>query len=178
MFSAVVWENFVTSVLLFLPRLGSSAIHFVLFWLAAIASQKTVRRVCDAREIDPTLTKLIGRAAKVTLVLLGLVTALGTLGIDVTALVAGLGLTGFALGFALKDIISNALSGILIIIHKPFARHDLITVAAFTGTVVEIDLRYTLLDCEGRKVFIPNATLFTNGIVVGKREESHEPSEG
>ena len=44
----------------------------------------------------------------------GFVTALGSVGVDVSALVAGLGLTGFALGFALKDTISNLLSGVLI----------------------------------------------------------------
>ena len=54
----------------------------------------------------------------------GLVTALGTLGVDVSALVAGLGLTGFALGFAVKDTISNILAGVLLLVYRPFSKKD------------------------------------------------------
>jgi small-conductance mechanosensitive channel len=103
---------------------------------------------------------------------LGLVTALGTIGINVAALVAGLGLTGFALGFALKDIISNSLAGILLIIYKPIQHGDHISVAAFRGNVVEINLRYTVLQGDNATIFVPNSTLFTNGITVETRSEN------
>ena len=102
------------------------------------------------------------------LLVFGAVTALGTAGVDVAALVAGLGLTGFALGFAFKDIISNVLSGILIIVYKPFDYDDHIKVSSFEGTVTSIDLRYTQLEADGRKIFVPNSMLFTNAITVGK----------
>jgi small-conductance mechanosensitive channel len=77
-------------------------------------------------------------------------------------------LTGFAVGFALKDVISNALSGILIIVYEPFHRSDHIAVTGLEGTVTEINLRYTVLDAQGNRVFIPNANLFTNPVVVHK----------
>ena len=104
---------------------------------------------------------------------IGLITALGTLGVDVTALVAGLGLTGFALGFALKDIISNLLAGMLILAQKPFQRDDRISVQGFTppleGVVSHVDLRDTTLEMPDRKILIPNSNLFTNPIVVFHR---------
>ena len=96
----------------------------------------------------------------------GFVTALGTLGIDVSALVAGLGLMGFALGFALKDIISNLLSGVLILLYRPFEKGNRIKISSYEGIVVSIDLRYTELDCEGKKVLIPNSKLFADPITV------------
>jgi small-conductance mechanosensitive channel len=86
----------------------------------------------------------------------------------VSALVAGLGLTGFALGFALKDTISNLISGILILLYKPFKIGDRIKISGYEGIVVSIDLRYTELDAEGNKILIPNSKLFTNPIEVLK----------
>jgi small-conductance mechanosensitive channel len=80
--------------------------------------------------------------------------------------VAGLGLTGFALGFALKDVLSNLLAGVLILIYRPFHRQDRVMVAGFEGTIADIDLRYTTLEAEDRRILIPNATLFTNAISV------------
>jgi small-conductance mechanosensitive channel len=96
----------------------------------------------------------------------GLITSLGILGINITALVAGLGLTGFALGFALKDIISNLLAGILIILYSPFKVGDRIKVGNYEGEVVEINLRYTVLSEKGERILIPNSTMFTNIIAV------------
>ena len=85
---------------------------------------------------------LTARVVKIVMVLLGSITALG---VNVSALVAGLGLNGFALGFALKDIISNLISGAMILIHHPFSLDDFIAVGEFEGPVVDIDLRYTTI---------------------------------
>ena len=93
---------------------------------------------------------------------------------NVSALVAGLGLTGFAVGFALKDVISNALAGILIIIYKPFRHGDSVKVSSFEGEVVEIDLRYTKLIAVGQEVFVPNSMLFSNAVTVTSRSSEPE----
>lgn len=162
-----VWQVVWASMLLFLPRLGISVAVFVAFWIGGVAAERVVCRLGGARKVDAHLTRLLGRTAKVGLLLFGAVSALGTLGIDVTALVAGLGLTGFALGFALKDVISNVLAGVLVIIYKPFQPGDEITIASFAGTVKEIDLRYTTLEAEGKAVFVPNSMVFSNPVTVG-----------
>jgi small conductance mechanosensitive channel len=95
------------------------------------------------------------------------VTATGTLGIDVKALVTGLGLTGFALGFALKDVVANTLAGVLILLYKPFRNGDHVEVAGSMGSVSDIDLRYTTLHVDEKtRVLVPNSTLFTNSIRV------------
>ena len=91
---------------------------------------------------------------------------MGTAGIDVSALVAGLGLTGFALGFAFRDVLSNVLAGVLILMYRPFRRGDRIAVSGLEGTVTGIDLRYTILENDGKTILIPNSNLFTNPIVV------------
>jgi hypothetical protein len=73
-------------------------------------------------------------------------------------------LTGFALGFAFRDALSNILAGVLIVMHRPFLRGDHISVVGFEGTVVGIDLRYTTLQKDDKIFLIPNSTLFTNPI--------------
>ena len=92
--------------------------------------------------------------------------ALGTIGINVSALVAGLGLTGFALGFALKDVVSNLIAGSMILLHRPFKVHDIICEAGHEGKVIDIDLRYTTIEADGKKVLIQKSTLFTKEISI------------
>jgi small-conductance mechanosensitive channel len=113
---------------------------------------------------------LLGDVARVVLTLAGILCGLGTAGVDVMPLVAGLGLTGFALGFAFKDALSNILSGILIILYRPFTRGDHVTVGGCEGTVTEIDLRYTTLDNGTKTYLIPNTTMFTTTITLHRRD--------
>src|SRR5262249_2389900 len=95
---------------------------------------------------------------------------------DVSALVAGLGLTGFALGFALKDIVSNALSGILVLVYRPFRLLDSIKVTDLEGAVTEINLRYTVLEAGGKIILIPNSFLFPNpGTALGRGRARPDP---
>jgi len=149
-----------------LPKVGSAMLILFVFWLLAVVTRKVVRKGGVAAGIDSSVINLLARSAHVVLLVIGLVTTLGTLGIDVSAIVASLGLTGFAVGFALKDSISNLLSGVLILIHRPFNVGDTIKVKTFGGLVSAIDLRYTRLERDGEKILVPNSLLFTNPISI------------
>ncbi len=166
MFTEEAWQEIVDQVVNYLPQLATSVIVFLLFWIGAAIARRVIIRLGTARGIDRALTQFLGRAARIALLILGIITAMGTAGVDVAALVTGLGLTGFALGFALKDVISNTLAGIMLIIYKPFDFDDSIKVSSFEGKVVEIDLRYTVLESDGKRIFVPNSLLFTNAISV------------
>ena len=148
-------------------RLALALLIFGGFWLASVLLREFLGRLAEVGDFNTCfIFKLAGRVGAVTLIVFGAVTALGTVGINVSALVAGLGLTGFALGFALKDVLSNFLAGILILLYRPFELGDAITVAGFEGTVNEIDLRYTTLYGMGKSYLIPNSSLLTNSISV------------
>ncbi len=161
-----VWERLLSDALRYLPRLITAAALLLAFCLLGIGLRRLTVRLARTSNLGPDLVHLLGRIAKITLILFGAVMALGTMGIDVTALVASLGLTGFALGFALKDIISNALSGMLILIYKPFVHGDRVALPPFEGQVREINLRYTVLETADKRIFVPNANLFTNILTV------------
>jgi small-conductance mechanosensitive channel len=166
MFSTETWEQLQHQTLLFLPRLGVALVVLLVFWLLARGLGRVVRRLSNVRRLDPDLVSYLGRGASALLLLFGLVTALGTLGLDVTALVAGLGLTTFAIGFALKDILANAISGILVLVYRPFRVGDRVNVKSLEGTVVEINLRYTVLEAEGKRMLIPSSLLFSEPVTV------------
>ena len=102
----------------------------------------------------------------ISIIIFGVLTALGTLGIDTNALVAGLGLTGFALGLALRDSIANLIAGVMILIYHPFQRTDRIWVDDQEGEVQNITLRYTELRSEGKTILIPNSIVFAKTVIV------------
>jgi small conductance mechanosensitive channel len=159
-------KELMDQILLFTPKIVFSLLILFLFWLASVIFERIIHRIFEKRGLEADVLILMKQTAKTTLLVFGVLTALGTIGINISALVAGLGLTGFALGFALKDILSNFVAGILILIYHPFRRSDRISVSALEGIVVEIDLRYTTLQSEDKRILIPNSTLFTNAITV------------
>jgi small conductance mechanosensitive channel len=162
------------------PKIGIGLLIFLAFWLAGVLLRTFFGRLSQRADFNTAfILRLAGRTASIALIVFGAITALGTMGINVSALVAGLGLTGFALGFALKDILSNLIAGVLILLYRPFRVNDYILVAGNEGVVTEIDLRYTTLQKEGQIFLIPNSVLFTNSIGVVKskgRKMSEEPA--
>jgi small conductance mechanosensitive channel len=107
---------------------------------------------------------LVSQVVYLTIVAVGVIAALGRF-FDVTAYIAGLGLVGFAVGFALQDVLKNLAAGIILILQQPFRVGEAINVAGFDGTVLTIDLRATEMSTfDGRRVSIPNATILNSPI--------------
>ena len=157
---------------LWVPKVGGVVVILLGFYIFSKLIQGAIIKAAERLKLASHLASLLARTSNITLLIFGCVTALGTLGINISALVAGLGLTGFALGFALKDTISNLLSGVLILLYQPFTIGNTIKVSGFEGKVVAIDLRYTELKSEGNKILIPNSKLFTDPITVLPLESS------
>ena len=151
---------------LWAPTIGGAIVVFLVFFIIAKIIKRIITKKTERLKLDRSLTSLLARTSSIILNIFGIVTALGTLGVDISALVAGLGLTGFAISFALKDTISNLLSGVLILLYRPFEIGNRMKISGYEGIVVSIDLRYTELDSGGNKVLIPNSKLFTDPITV------------
>jgi small conductance mechanosensitive channel len=162
----------------FLPTAGVSLLVLLAFWIGGSILQRIIKHLGHRARLDQDVITLLGKSAGVAVTVFGVVTALGTLGIDVSALVAGLGLTGFALGFAFKDALSNLLAGIMILIYRPFRRNNRISVAGFEGRVIEINLRYTVLDAQEKRILIPNSTLFTNVVALLEMKKNENRTSG
>ncbi|MCX7847180.1 MAG: mechanosensitive ion channel family protein, partial [bacterium] len=130
----------------------------------------------DAAMAD--VLRLVGRVASGTLVVVGVITALDTLGLKVNAIIAGLGLSGFAIGLATRDALTNVLSGLLIIVYRPFERGDRVMVTGIEGVVEAVDLRYTTLRAEDRSVLIPNSTMLNSTVVIVRKGRMAPGSDG
>ncbi len=161
-----IMQTLIEQTTLWAPRVGVVIVVFLVFFILAKIIKRIITNNAERLKLDRNLNLLLARTSSITLIIFGIVTALGTLGVNVSALVAGLGLTGFAIGFALKDTISNLLSGVLILLYRPFEIGNRIKISGYEGIVVSIDLRYTELDAEGNKILIPNSKLFTDPITV------------
>lgn len=165
------FHDLARQVTIFAPRLAIGTFVFLGFCLASVITRRLILRASRVADVNTRfIIRLAGRTAAIALLAFGTVSALGTMGVNVSALVAGLGLTGFALGFALKDVLSNFLAGVLILLYRPFELDDYIVVAGSDGIVTEIDLRYTTLQKEGQRFLIPNSVLITNSISVIERD--------
>ncbi len=146
---------------------GCGLIVLAAFWILASIVLRIVRTVAN-RSTDTRRDVILigGQASKVGILLIGIITALGTAGVNVSGLVASLGLTGFALGFAFKDVLSNLLAGGMILFYRPFRHGERISVTTYEGVVHSIDFRYTTLEDSGRRYLVPNSTLLSNVITV------------
>ena len=163
-------EHLINESIVWLPKLLAVFFIIILFVFLSRFIKHFILKVAAKLNFDPALTKFFAQVSRVLFILLGLVTALGTIGIDISALVAGLGLTGFAVGFAFKDTLSNILSGVLILLYRPFTIGNKIKIADFEGEVISVDLRYTTLNVETGVVLIPNSKCFTDPVTVFKKD--------
>lgn len=154
-----------------LPKLATALAILLAFWILARVLRAIILRVGRRTHPDQgDVFRLLAQTASVLATVMGVVTALGTLGVNVAALVASLGLAGFALGYALKDALSNLLAGVMLLLHRPFRTGDHITVDKYQGLVTEIDLRYTTLSSESETILVPNSILFTQSILIHKTD--------
>ena len=151
-----------------LPNMLFGVGIFFLFWIFSKIIQLMIRNILTSKNPDTNISRVISGIIKNILVIIGFITALGTMGINVSAIVAGLGLTGFAFGFAFKDMLSNFISGILIFIYEPFKLGDIIIVDGKEGRVVDINLRYVTLKSKNSQILVPNSLSVSKTIEVNK----------
>ena len=158
----------VAQAVLWVPTLCGALALLIFFLILSRLAHFGVLRIVQRTRAHGPLGELLASVARVGLVVLGVITALGTLGVNIMGIVAGLGLTGFALGFALKDSIANLLAGVLILLYRPFEVGDPIDVGGLSGRVTHVDLRYTELDADKERVLVPNSKMLTDPIKVSK----------
>jgi small conductance mechanosensitive channel len=160
-------QNLADQFLAFLPRLGIGILIVILTWILSRWISRLIRRSMKRAGRDPELIVLLSMLARWGILTLGVViaaeiTAEGALG----SLIAGLGIAGFTIGFALQDVAKNFVAGILLLLQQPFDIGDVIQVSDYTGHVQAITLRTTeIRTLDGRFVLIPNGDVFTSAIV-------------
>jgi small conductance mechanosensitive channel len=127
--------------------------------------RRLVEGVLKRSGADPGVTILLGQMTYWAITGLGILAAVG-LFVDLTALIAGLGLVGFALTFAFQDVLKNFMAGILLQVQRPFLVGEYVELMSYQGTVKAVHMRSTeVLTGEGLTVMLPNASVLDNPIV-------------
>jgi small conductance mechanosensitive channel len=128
-------------------------------WLGSILARSRVRD-------DALLKDFFLRSVSVAIVLTAALIALEKVNIPVTSLVAGLGITGLILGFALRDTLSNFAAGLLLLIYRPFRAGELIEVEGAQGVVEELTIvNMQMTTRDGVRVIMPNSKVWGSKIV-------------
>jgi small conductance mechanosensitive channel len=142
-------------------RYGLQALGAVLIMVAGFIAARWTASLIDARlrkgAMEPPMRILIVRVLRVVVLALAGVAALDKFGVSIAPLIAGIGVAGIGVGFALQGVLGNIVAGLTIIVTKPFRVGEYIKVVGVEGEVFHIDLPSTvLLQADRSHVFVPN----------------------
>lgn len=168
----VVWKtinNLVYGFLEQLPYIFIGILVFVLFLIIGKIIKKAIYTAGQRTRLDLTLADLLGRIATFLITILGLFVSAVIIfpAFKPGDLIAGLGITSVAVGFAFKDVLQNFFAGVLILWRRPFIIGDQIKFGNFEGTVEEITVRSTRIKTyDNERAVIPNGEIYSNAVLI------------
>jgi small conductance mechanosensitive channel len=125
---------------------------FVAGWVA-----KIVLQALEKKQLEPPVKMLLGRVIRLLIILFAAVVAIGTCGVNIGPLIAGIGVIGVGIGLAMQGVLSNIVAGLSIIFTKPFRVGEYIDILGEEGIVAQIELfTTTLTHPDKSRVVIPN----------------------
>ncbi|MBK0392740.1 mechanosensitive ion channel family protein [Ramlibacter algicola] len=141
--------------------IGAGLVLVGALWISAVLEKQVLRQAVH----DLSLRRVAANAIRAILLLVGLLSAASTAGVDLTALSVLGGAVGVGLGFGLQKLASNYVSGFVILFERSVRIGDVVRVDGFEGEVVDIKTRYTLIRAlNGRESIVPNEKLITERI--------------
>lgn len=139
-------------------------IYVVGKWIAKRIT-KVLRKLMEARSVDPTLVNFLSNVVYAVLLVAVILAALDSLGLSVTSLLAVVGAAGLAVGLALKDSLGNFASGVMLVMFRPFSKGDVVEVAGVTGKVEEVRIFSTIMTTpDNKQIIIPNGQVAADTI--------------
>lgn len=152
-----------------LPQLLFAIIIIGVTWLFSQFANKVLTRVLKRSKMRQSLQELLQQFASIVVWFIGISTAAIVVFPSLTPgrMLAALGLSSVAVGFAFKNIFENFFAGVLILWRFPFEQGDFIKCEGVFGKVERISIRNTLIrQPDGQLVIVPNAQLFTKAVNV------------
>mgnify|MGYP001813970578 FL=1 len=137
-----------------------------LLWIAVHAGDFLDRRVQKVEELTPSLRVLLGKIIRIALVVLAVMVAMQALSIDLTALTVLSGAVGVGIGFGLQKVVSNFISGMIILLDQSIKPGDTITLGETFGWIRELRARFvSVVTRDGREYLIPNEDFITTQVI-------------
>ncbi len=156
-----------------LPNIGVAIVVAVIFYFLAKLARNLILKSTKSNDRE-NLGQVLGGFIKWIVFSVGIMLALTIVvpSLNPGDLVAGLGVSSVAIGFAFKDILQNWLAGLLILLRQPFEIGDQIVVNGFEGTVERIETRATIIkQYNNERVVVPNSDIYTNSVKVKTANE-------
>ncbi len=137
----------------------------VLLWLAGAISRITEHRLDQTQTLSPSARVLLGKFIKVALIVIAILAALESIGIDLTALAVFGGAIGLGIGFGLQKVISNLISGVILLMDKSVKPGDVIAINDTFGWINRLSARYvSVITRDGIEHLIPNEDLISQRV--------------
>ncbi|MFC1812308.1 mechanosensitive ion channel family protein [Thermodesulfobacteriota bacterium] len=155
-----------TKLASYLPHLLGALILIIVFWIIATIVRKILSSTLRRSKIAKEVQGLLLRVTHYAIVTVAALTIADQLGINITSLLAGVGVAGLALSFAARDTIENIISGVTLIIDQPFKEGDWVAIGDLHATLTEIRLRTTVLTTfDNETIVIPNKSIAQDRII-------------
>ncbi|MBM17681.1 MAG: hypothetical protein CL947_01275 [Epsilonproteobacteria bacterium] len=127
-----------------------------------------LKHFLENKKVNKHSALLIRKIIRYSINLLLIILILQNLGVEISPLIGALGISGVALSFGMKDMISNIIAGMLIMAYQQFKVGDEIKIKDWQGKVIDINIRYTTLQTEEMTVFVPNSVLYSTTVAIIK----------
>jgi small-conductance mechanosensitive channel len=138
----------------------------VLLWLALVTGNFFDKRIQQVDELTPSLRVLLGKILRIALVVFAVMIAMQSLSLDLTALTVLSGAVGVGIGFGLQKVVSNFISGMIILLDQSIKPGDTITVGETFGWIRELRARFvSVVTRDGREYLIPNEDFITTQVI-------------
>lgn len=141
-------------------------LSFALIWLAVLVGNVSAHWIQRSADLTPSFKVLISKLVKIGLIGFAGVIALNATGVDLTALTIFSGAVGVGIGFGLQKVVSNFISGIIILLDKSIKPGDTITLGDTFGSVRDLRSRFvSVITRDGKEYLIPNEDFISQQVV-------------
>ncbi len=138
----------------------------LLFWAAGVISGMAERRMSAAHDVSPSMRVLVAKLTRIVLYAIAAIVGLQTIGLDLTSITVLSGAIGVGIGFGLQKIVSNLISGFILLMDKSIKPGDVISLGDTFGWINSLGARYVSVETrDGREHLIPNEDLITGQVV-------------
>ena len=138
----------------------------ILLWIAGLVSSVASERFQRSNDLAPSLQVLFAKATRIGLYTAAVLVTIGVMGISLTALAVFGGALGLGLGFGLQKVVSNIISGIILLLDKSIEPGDVIEIEDTYGWIHTLNMRYvSVITRDNKEHLIPNEDLITNQVI-------------
>ena len=148
-----------------LTNIGIGIVIIVVSLFIAGRVRSIVAKTMRKARVDETLGSFFSQLARWAIIAIGLVSAIGYMGVPTASFAAVIGGASLAIGLAFQGSLGNLAAGVMLLVFRPFKIGDVVQVGGITAKVTQIDLFTTMLDTpDNRRIIMPNGNIFGNEI--------------